>query len=202
MLSGKAGILTLHMGDGAACLDQVFAACQESEIPVRIFRPTHVNRNPELLKAGYRLLKMGGYVDLTCGMKGHPSPGECIREAIHLGVPTDHLTISSDGHGSWSDYAEDGSLLKIGVSGVDSLLKELGYMVRELGFELEEALRYMTSQTAEGLGIGSRKGAVKEGMDADLLLWTPEMELSGVIARGAVLMEEGRVRRWGTYETP
>ena len=37
----------------------------------------------------------------------------------------EHITMSSDGHGSWSNYAEDGSLLEIGVSGVDALYKEL-----------------------------------------------------------------------------
>ena len=48
--------------------------------------------------------------------------------------------MSSDGHGSWSNYAEDSSLLEIGVSGVDALYKELKYMVQALGMNLEEAL--------------------------------------------------------------
>ena len=86
-------------------------------------------------------------------MKGQPSPGECIRKALERGLSTDHLTVSSDGHGSWSAYAEDGTLLEIGVSGVDSLLKELAVMVKELGFGLEEALPYVTSHVAEALGL-------------------------------------------------
>ena len=43
MLSGKPGMLVLHMGDDPACLDPVFAALRESQVPVSIFRPTHVN---------------------------------------------------------------------------------------------------------------------------------------------------------------
>ncbi|MFR3529011.1 MAG: amidohydrolase family protein, partial [Lachnospiraceae bacterium] len=88
------------------------------------------------------------------------------------------------------------------VSGVDSLLKELTAMVRELGFGLEEALPYVTSHVAEALGLGGVKGYVREGQDADLLLLTPQMELRGVIARGAVMMEEGELKQWGTYEKP
>ena len=202
MLSGKPGMLVLHMGDDPACLDPVFEALRDSQVPVPIFRPTHVNRNPALLEAGWKFLEMGGYVDLTCGMKVQTSPGECIRKALERGLSTDHLTVSSDGHGSWSAYAEDGTLLEIGVSGVDSLLKELAVMVKELGFGLEEALPYVTSHVAEALGLGSVKGYVREGQDADLLLLTPQMELRGVIARGAVMMEEGELKQWGTYEKP
>ena len=117
-----------------------------SSVPVRIFRPTHVNRNESCWR-GYEFLKRGGYIDLTCGM--HTSPGECVLEA-KSGTAHEHITMSSDGHGSWSNYAEDGSLLEIGVSGVDALYKELKYMVQVLGMTLEEALPYMTCQVAEG----------------------------------------------------
>ena len=58
--------------------------------------------------------------------------------------------MSSDGHGSWSNYAEDGSLLEIGVSGVDALYKELKYMVQVLGMTLEEALPYMPVRWQRG----------------------------------------------------
>lgn len=110
MLSGKPGIVVLHMGDDKDGLAPVFRALEVSSVPVRIFRPTHVNRNEKLLEEGYEFLKRGGYIDLTCGM--HTSPGECVLEAKKRGLPTEHITMSSDGHGSWSNYAEDGSLLE------------------------------------------------------------------------------------------
>ena len=119
MLSGKPGIVVLHMGDDKAGLQPVFQALETSSVPVRIFRPTHVNRNKNLMEEGYELLQKGGYVDLTCGM--HTSPGKCVLEAKRRGISTEHITMSSDGHGSWSNYAEDGTLLEIGVSGVDDL---------------------------------------------------------------------------------
>lgn len=200
MLSGKPGVIVLHMGDEPEGLEPVEEALRDSSVPVRIFRPTHVNRNLKLLEDGYRFLKKGGYIDLTCGMKGAPSPGECIREAIERDLPVDHITISSDGHGSWSNYAEDGTLLEIGVSGLGGLYKELRHMVQELGLPLEEALTYVTSNVAEALGIDGQKGVVREGADADVLLLTKELNLHTVIARGCVMMESGEIRVKGTYE--
>ena len=83
---------------------------------------------------------------------------------------------------------------------MDSLLKELTAMVNELGFGLAEALPYVTSHVAEALGLGGVKGYIRERYDADLLLLTPRMELKGVITRGTVMMEEGELKHWGTYE--
>lgn len=198
MLSGKPGIVTLHMGDAKAALAHVFEALEKTAIPVKIFRPTHVNRNEWLLEDAYKLLKMGGYIDLTCGIHPESRPGKCIVQAKKRGLPMKHITISSDGHGSWSNYAEDGTLLEIGVSGVDALLKELVYMVNEIGFSVSEALSYMTCNVADALNL--RKGRIAAGMDADLLLLTKDLKLCGMVARGKVLMKEAQVICKGTYE--
>lgn len=198
MLSGKPGIVVLHMGDDPAGLTPVFQALETSAVPIRIFRPTHVNRNERLMEEGYELLRRGGYVDLTCGM--HTSPGKCVLEARKRGIPTEHMTMSSDGHGSWSSYAEDGTLLEIGVSGVDALYKELNYMVKELGLSLEEALPYLTSQVAESLDLLPKKGVIKEGADGDFLLFDRELGLDTYVAGGRIFRKDGRVLKKGTYE--
>ncbi len=52
-------------GDDKDGLAPVFRALEVSSVPVRIFRPTHVNRNEKLLEEGYEFLKRGGYIDLT-----------------------------------------------------------------------------------------------------------------------------------------
>ena len=166
--------------------------------PVSYTHLTHVSRNEKLLEDGYKFIGQGGYIDLTCGM--HTSPGECVLEAKKRGLPTEHITMSSDGHGSWSNYAEDGSLLEIGVSGVDALYKELKYMVQVLGINLEEALPYMTCQVAESLDLQGIKGIVAEGADADLLLFDQNLTLDTYVARGEIFMKHGEVLRKGTYE--
>lgn len=200
MLSGKPGIVTLHMGDSKKGLSPVFEALDESEIPVTIFRPTHVNRNKWLLKEAYEYLDMGGYIDFTCMPNSDLTPGACIRKAIEQGLSTGRITISSDGHGSWSNYAKDGSLLEIGVSGVDALWKELVSMVQKQNFTLEEALPYVTRNVAEALGVSRKKGTIKAEADADLLLIDEKMNLQTVIARGRLFMKDGMIIKKGTYE--
>lgn len=198
MLSGKPGIVTLHMGDAKEALGPVFEALERTAIPAKIFRPTHVNRNEHLLEEAYQFLEMGGYIDLTCGIHPESRPGKCIVQAKKRGLPMKHITISSDGHGSWSNYAEDGTLLEIGVSGVDALLKELVYMVNEIGFSVSEALSYMTCNVADALNL--RKGRIAVGMDADILLMTRDLELRAMISRGKVMMENAKVACKGIYE--
>lgn len=198
MLSGKPGIVTLHMGDAKEALSPVFEALEKTAIPTKVFRPTHVNRNEWLLEDAYKFVKMGGYIDLTCGIHPDSRPGKCVAEAKKRGLPMKQVTMSSDGHGSWSNYAEDGTLLEIGVSGVDALLKELVYMVNEIGIPLSEALSYMASNVADALGL--RKGRIAAGLDADLLLLTKELELQTVIARGKVMMDHANILCKGTYE--
>lgn len=200
MLSGKPGVVILHMGDAESGLKPVFEAIEQTAIPAKIFRPTHVNRNPRLLEEGYAFVAKGGYIDLTCGTKGQPNPGDCVLEAKKRGLPLEHITFSSDGHGSWSNYAPDGSLLEIGVSGVASIYKEIKRMVKDAGMGLDEALPYLTVNPAKALGIYPQKGCVKEGADADLLLLDQELNIHTVIARGEVMMEEGKLLRRGTYE--
>lgn len=200
MFSGKLGMVVLHMGDAKEALDPVFEALEKTAIPTGIFRPTHVNRNPFLLEQAYKFLGAGGYIDLTCGMTGEDTPAECIAEIINRKLPTDHVTISSDGHGSWSKYAEDGSLLEIGVSGIDSLLRELKYMVKEQGAALEEALPYMTSNVASAIGLAGKKGSICEQADADMLFLDENMNPDMVIARGKVMMQDGKILCKGTYE--
>lgn len=200
MIGGKAGILVLHMGDAESGLQPIFDAVERTAIPLKVFRPTHVNRNPRLLEEGYQLLEKGGYIDLTCGMENQAKPGDCVVEAKKRGLPLEHITFSSDGHGSWSNYAPDGSLLEIGVSGVDSVYRELQRMVQELGMDLSDALSYLTTNPAKALSLYPQKGCIREGSDADILLLRQDMTLDTVIAKGVTMMESGKLERRGTYE--
>ena len=152
------------------------------------------------MREAFTYLDMGGYIDLTCMPNSELAPGLCVKKAIEQGLPVEHITISSDGHGSWSNYGEDGRLLEIGVSGVDALWKELVNMVKKQGFALEEALPYMTENVAEALGLSGKKGTISTEADADLLLIDADMNLQSVIARGVVFMNCGTIIKKGTYE--
>ncbi|MDD3254132.1 MAG: beta-aspartyl-peptidase [Lachnospiraceae bacterium] len=199
MLSGKPGIVTLHMGDDKRGLKPVFEALERTSIPIKTFRPTHVSRNPQLLEQAFAYAKMGGYIDITAGQTG-TSAVECIRAARELHVPFENITFSSDGQGSWSNYDKEGHLLEIGVSSVSSLYEELVHLVQEGGLSLSEALPFMTSQVAAALELG-QKGQIREGADADLVILNQDMTMDSVLAMGRLMMEHGQVKVWGTYES-
>ena len=48
LMTNKAGVLHLHLGDGARGLELVQQACERTELPPRVFHPTHLNRNGAL----------------------------------------------------------------------------------------------------------------------------------------------------------
>ena len=73
-------------------------------------------------------------------------------------------------------------------------------MVLENGLEVEDALPFVTSNVAEALGLGGKKGGIQESADADVLLLNSELEIDTVIAKGNILMQGGEVLVKGTYE--
>ncbi len=200
MLSGKPGILVLHMGDDKTGLKQVFEALNYTSIPIKTFRPTHVNRKPELLEDAFKFAKMGGYIDITCGISRHRTIGECIKEAKIKQIPLENITISSDGQGSWSNYDEKGKLVEIGVSSVSSLYKQFVTFVQHDGLPIEEALNYVSVNVAKSLELYPRKGSISEGADADVLIFNKDLEIDTVIAMGTVMMENKNLCVKGTYE--
>ena len=50
MITQKAGILHLHLGDGARGLQLIQQALLEAELPARVYHPTHINRQKALLR--------------------------------------------------------------------------------------------------------------------------------------------------------
>ena len=112
----------------------------------------------------------------------------------------EHITISSDGHGSWSNYDENGTLVEMGVAGMEALHQELKRMVEKYEIPLEQALTFVTSNVAFGLGLEKKKGNIKIGADADLVILGDDFSIRTVVARGQVMMEDGKLKKKGTYE--
>ncbi len=200
MMSNKAGIVIAHMGDGKKGLQPVFEVLEETEIPVKTIRPTHVNRRKELLDQALEYAKMGGIIDLTCGMRQELSPTNVIKLAKENNVPLENITISSDGYGSWSKYDEKGNLIKIGVSTVDSLHLEFKHMVNENKFSIEDSLVYYTSNVAKALDVYPKKGSISKDCDADLLILDENLDIDTVIARGKIMVENKEIKVYGSYE--
>lgn len=200
MLSGKCGMVTLHMGSDDAALGKVRAALEQTAIPIKIFHPTHITRSPKLLQESFDFANDGGYIDMTCGSGGEGKPSKCIMKAKEQGVDLKRITLSSDGMGSWSNYDKEGNLIKIGYSAVDTIYHEICSLVKEEGMDLSEALTFATSNTAHSLELFPRKGCVRVGADADLLLMQDDLSLDMVMAQGQMMMQDGVLLKKGTYE--
>ena len=65
VLSGKAGVINVHLGNGARCMELIERVISETEIPASQFLPTHVNRNEKLFQKAIEYAVKGGAVDFT-----------------------------------------------------------------------------------------------------------------------------------------
>lgn len=200
MLSSKAGIVVVHMGSGKNGLRHISNVVENTDIPIRTIRPTHVNRSQELLKESFEFAKKGGIIDLTCGIYEDLRPAKVIKEAKNMGIPTENITISSDGYGSWSNYDQYGNLLKIGVSSVSAIHEEFKVMVNEFKMSIEESIQFVTTNVAKALNIYPKKGSILEGSDADVLLLDKNLDICTVIAKGKIMVDESNTLVYGTYE--
>ena len=202
MLSGKAGFVCLHMGGDDRALSPVFEAPERTSIPVKTFQPTHVGRAKKLQEDAFKLAKMGGTIDFTCGQfeEKIKELAASLRAAKEAGVPMDKVTISSDGQGSWSNYDAAGNLTEMGVSSVDTMYRQVVYQVQNENMSLEEALSLGTRNVAKALEVYPKKGAVHVGSDADVLVLNGDLSMNTVIARGSLMMQDGVLLKKGTYE--
>ncbi|MBR8462640.1 beta-aspartyl-peptidase [Campylobacter sp. faydin G-105] len=197
MISSKSGHTTLHMGDGQKGLELVYDVLSEYDIPITFFQPTHVNRNENLFAQAIKFTKDGGYIDLTC--KNKITPLEAVKRIKSLGISTHKTTISSDGYGSYSNYDSDGKLIKIGVASVKAIFEEFISFIND-GFKLEEALTFFTTNVANSIALGGKKGQLLNGYDADILLFDENLNLEFMIAKGKILKDnQGFIAR-GIYE--
>ena len=67
LLANVAGLVTMHMGSGIGKLDPLFYALDHSDVPAKNFLPTHMLRTRELMEEGAKLVRRGGYFDMTAG---------------------------------------------------------------------------------------------------------------------------------------
>lgn len=196
MLSGKSGSVCMHMGDFENGLEFLLEIIEETPLPIKIFRPTHVSRNDKLLNDAFKFAKMGGYIDITAGNE----PIKAINLAIDEKVDQSLITISSDGFGSWSTYDESGNLIKIGVQSVDVLYDTFKKLTIDNKMSVEDSLQYFTSNCANSLSIADKKGYIKEKFDSDLLIVDSELNIDSVIAMGQFHVKEKNQIIFGTYE--
>ena len=90
LTSGKAGHVHLHLGDGDRGLALVRRAVTETELPARVFQPTHVNRNRRLFDEALALATAHGVpIDVTA----FPADDDAVGiTAMRASAPPDTAT--------------------------------------------------------------------------------------------------------------
>ncbi len=202
MIGKKAGLVHLHMGSGKGGLDPVFRIVEETDIPIGQFLPTHVNRSARLFDQALEFARAGGNIDLTVmgeTLDFARGTAEALEKAKDAGIDWDRISLSSDSNGSMPIFDEGGNLVRLAVADIASLYDEFRRLAGG-GFSLAEVLALVTKNPARRVGLAHCKGGLFAGADADLLMLAPELAIDTVIARGRVMIRDGKAVVKGTFE--
>ncbi len=202
LMTGKAGIVHLHLGDGPRGLDLVRRALDESELPARVFNPTHVNRRKALFEEAIELARRGCTIDITAFpvAKGEDawSAADALVRYLDSGAPRGRVTISSDAGGCLPCFDAQGRVSSMDVGHSGALLETLRELLAR-GVPLEDASPAFTGNVADLLRLPS-KGRIAAGADADLVALDDDGAVAHVFAGGRLHLRDGAVVRHGTFE--
>ncbi|MDR2522721.1 MAG: beta-aspartyl-peptidase [Synergistaceae bacterium] len=202
ILSGKCGVVCVHMGSEKTSLTPLLQAIEDTDIPLTQYGPTHITRCESLLRESAAFGKRGGNLDVTAETEKDPIFGKSTRQALRFlldgGVPPERITLSSDGNGSMPVFDEQGKMTGMAVGSISTVLETLLSLWDDPELGGQTILGMCTSNAASQLGLKG-KGQLEKGADADLLV-LGDKKLLHVVAKGQVLMRDGAVLKRGTFE--
>jgi beta-aspartyl-dipeptidase (metallo-type) len=202
LLTRKAGVLHLHLGDGSRGLELVRRALQESELPPRVFHPTHVNRRKALFEEACALSQQGVCIDVTAFPVAAEEDAWSAADAWELyqqkGCPGTGITVSSDGGGCLPVFNSNGELIHMDFASSAGLPETL-FELLDRGHPLEQILPCVTSNVATLLRLRS-KGHIAIDGDADLVVLDKANVIRDVMAQGSWMLRAGTVVKNGTFE--
>jgi beta-aspartyl-dipeptidase (metallo-type) len=202
LMADKAGIVHLHVGDGARGLELVRRALACSELPAAVFNPTHVNRRKGLFDEALTLAQRGCTIDLTAFPveEGEDAwtAAEALLRYLDAGLPATQVTVSSDGGGCLPAFDGEGRVKAFDVGRPSALGETLEELLAG-GHALERVLPAFTSNPARVLRL-PRKGHLSPGADADLVVLDAANRIADVMARGRWHVRAGVPVLRGTFE--
>lgn len=205
MLSGKVGIVNIHIGDEPECLEKIKQITSNCKAYKKHFHPTHMNRSHQVFDDGLDYLKMGGSVDFTTSTtplfleEGEVSCADGVVRIINDKLDISKVTLSSDGQGSLPVFDKSGNVIGIEIGRVTSLYGAVRECI-EKKVPVEIAISLVTSNPAVIYGL-NRKGFLKTGYDADMVLVDKDtLEIDTVVAKGEFLKRQGKNLKKGSFE--
>ncbi|WLR58794.1 beta-aspartyl-peptidase [Guptibacillus hwajinpoensis] len=205
MLSGKAGIVNIHLGDSPSKLSLLEQVVETTDIPIKTFHPTHINRTEELFEAGIAYAKKGGNIDFTTSTipqfleEGEVKCSTGLKRALEAGVPVERITFTSDGQASLPAFNAAGEFEGLQIGSVASLYKEVRDAIVEDGVPISDAVKVITKNPASLLKF-SQKGEIAVEKDADLVIVDSDFQVDTVFARGRKMVEARECIVKGTFE--
>ena len=203
LMTGKAGIVHFHLGDGKRGLELIRDSLATSEIPARVFNPTHVNRNKPLFEEACELTALGCNVDLTAFPANDDDQGWSAEDAVERyfdkSCDADRLTISSDGGGCLPHFDAQGQLLRMGFASCSAMADCIKTLL-DRGLSEQTVLPLMTSNVANLLKL-PKKGRIETGCDADLVILDQNNRVESVMARGVWQVKNNKQLVSGLFES-
>jgi len=206
LLSGKAGVVHLHLGSGKSTLKMIKEIVEETELPITQFYPSHVNGYPELFDCAIDFAKKGGCIDFTTSTtpyfiaQGEVKAAQALKICLEKGVSIENITFSSDAQGSLPSFDENGKLEGLLIGRASSLYDSVREAIMEFNVDVADAVRVITENTAKVLKL-SKKGRIEKGMDADIVLVdSNSLEIQTVLSKGAIMYKDGETVIKDTFE--
>jgi beta-aspartyl-dipeptidase (metallo-type) len=203
LITGKAGILHLHLGDGERGLQMIRDALATSELPARVFNPTHINRRKALFEEALALAKQGCFVDITAFPVAEGDDAwaadVALLKYLESDAPADRVTVSSDGGGCLPVFNDQGELTEMDIGNPQSLADTLKVLL-DSGVALERVLPAFTSNVATLLRLHD-KGRLTVSAAADLLVLDDEHRISDVMLGGVWHVRDNEQLIYGQFES-
>ncbi|PKL95912.1 MAG: beta-aspartyl-peptidase [Gammaproteobacteria bacterium HGW-Gammaproteobacteria-8] len=188
LITGKAGILHLHLGDGDRGLELVRRALAETELPPRVFNPTHINRKTALFDEALDVARAGCTVDITAFPLDEPlsedelAADEALLRYLDSGIAPERITMSSDGGGCLPVFDAQGEMQRFDIGQPATLTDTLTRLLSR-GAPLERVLPAFTLNPARLLRFHDR-GRIETGAAADLVVLDHEHRINRVMTQG------------------
>jgi beta-aspartyl-dipeptidase (metallo-type) len=202
LMSGKAGVLHLHLGDGPRGVEPILALLRGTELPPRVFHPTHVNRKKALFDASLELARVGCCIDVTAFPVEDGEDAFDAATAIErywaADAPAPHLTCSSDGGGCLPTFDAQGNMLGMDIGAPAALAHTLKQLL-DRGHDLARVAPVFTSNVAKLLRL-PHKGVLAPGASADIVVLGAQGQIESVVAQGRFVVRGQQVLVHGTFE--